>query len=232
MKHGILGAFLSLIFIAPSVWALDPTEPGATEPPSAATMEAALRVTEDDIVLGEPDAPLTIVEYMSLSCNHCASFHTDILPTLKEEFIASGKLRFVVRDFVMNAPGLKAAMTVQCAPAERRAKFQEVLLKLQDRWAFQPNFQSALRKIASVGGLAPDEFDACMDNKTLEEALITQRQNATQSLPISGTPAFFLNGKPLRIKPTVENFREVLKAELALQDEAKGAPEATSASDD
>lgn len=180
-----------------------------------ATMAELLTPTEEDITYGSKDAPVVLVEYASLSCNHCAKFHNTVLPTLKDEFFETGKVFFVARDFPLNAPALRAGMVVRCAPEGKAKKFQEVLFKLQDKWAFTPDFLDAIKKITSVGGLSADAFDACIADKELENEMLEARKVASDNLPIDGTPAFFLNGKPLKIKPTIENFRKALNDAVA-----------------
>lgn len=190
-------------------------EEAPTAPPAdPAKVAEILTVNEHDIVLGQAEAPNTLIEYSSLSCSHCATFHTNVLPALKETFIANGKLRFVNRDFPLNAPALVGAKVAQCAPEGKKAKFYEVLFKLQGKWAFAPDYEAALKKIAAVGGLESEAFDACLADKALEERLLEQRQIAGENLDIQGTPTFFLNGEKFTAPLEADAFSKALEEKL------------------
>jgi protein-disulfide isomerase len=102
-------------------------------------------------------------------------------------------------------------MVIDCVGKDRAAKFQEVLFKLQEKWAFHADFKDSLQKISAVGGLPEAEFKACMENKAVEEKILTSRQVATETLEIPGTPAFFINGVPLNGKITVESFDHIIQ---------------------
>ncbi len=210
-------ALLFALFAAPVLAEAPAAEPAPAPQAAPAKVAEILTPRADDVVLGETDAPLTIIEYSSLSCSHCATFHNTVLPTLKKDYIETGKLLLINRDFPLNAPALKGAMLVQCAPEGQSAKFQEVLFKLQSKWAFTPDYEGALKKIAAVGGLDEAAFDACMADAELEERILAIRQEAGENLDISGTPSFYLNGAKLNVPLNSEAFKaaldEALKAE-------------------
>lgn len=205
-----------ILFAATSSFA-EEQAPAAAKLVDPAAVARVLTLSEQDVVLGKDDAPLTLIEYSSLSCSHCAHFHNEVLPTLKKEFIDTGKLRFINRDFALNAPALKGAMLAQCAPQPKRATFYKVLFELQSKWAFTPKFEEALQKIAAVGGIDADAFAACMKDTALEERLLAQRQAAEEALDIQGTPSFYLNGEKLALPLDAALFTEALNAKLAAQ---------------
>lgn len=154
-----------------------------------------LAVKPDDIIIGAPDAPVTIVEYASLSCSHCAHFHTKELPTLEKSVLEAGKAKLVLRHFPLNITALKGAQLVNCVPAEDKRKFIKVLFEMQSEWAFTQSFEQELKKIAAVGGISEEQFNACINNKASEDAIIAATEEASTKLLIKGTPAFFINGK-------------------------------------
>jgi protein-disulfide isomerase len=152
----------------------------------------------DDVVIGEEAAPITIVEYSSLSCPHCAAFHRDVFPKLKEQYIDTGKVKFTNRQLPLNEPALRAGMLVHCVGKERNPQFTKVLFELQDKWAFGSDFLDSLKKIAAVGGFSNEDFDKCMADKSVEEKILKSRQDAVNQLNINSTPSFFVNGKELK----------------------------------
>ncbi|MCI5048917.1 MAG: DsbA family protein, partial [Rickettsiales bacterium] len=95
---------------------------------------------EDDVVIGKAEAPVTIVEYSSLSCPHCASFHEVLLPKIQAKYIDQGLAKYTSRHFPLNEPALRAAMLTECVGKDRRTKFVNVLFELQEKWAFSGDF--------------------------------------------------------------------------------------------
>jgi protein-disulfide isomerase len=170
--------------------------PATPADPKAAA--ALLQITADDLVMGSASAPVTLMEYASLSCPHCAHFHSEILPAIKKQFVDTGKARFVFRHFPLNAPAMRAAMAVQCAPTANRLNLLGTYFTTQKDWAFSSRYGSMIAEIAKKHGLARDAFDACMKNTTLENAVLASRQNATTLLNVQATPTLFVNGVALK----------------------------------
>ena len=168
-------------------------------------------VQTGEAVVGDPKAPITIIEYASLSCPHCKAFHEKVLPELKNKYVDKGIAKLVFRNFPLNEPALRAAMLVECVGKDRGPKFVDVLFELQDKWAFDNEFVANIQKIASVGGVSQDQFSACMTNTALEEKIIAARKEATDQLNLQGTPSFFVNGVEISGKVTLESFDRVIK---------------------
>lgn len=167
--------------------------------PADASVQAAaaelLKPNANDIIIGSTDAPVTLVEYASLSCGHCASFHSSILPELKAKYIDEGKVRIIFRHYPLNKPAVDAALLVDCQnDNDRKNRFLTTLFKLQDRWAFTEDYREKLKTIARTGGFSPAEFDACMADKAKEEAILSARLNAGKLLKVQSTPSIILNG--------------------------------------
>lgn len=233
MLRPLTVCLLALSILLPAAQAEDAATATATATANTETdaalpsREAILQPRDSDIMLGEADAPVLLIEYSSYSCSHCARFHTEVLPGIREAYIDTGALRFINRDFPLNEPALRASMLVHCAPEARREKFQHVLFRLQDKWAFTPDFREALKKIAAVGGMSADRFESCMADEELEASVLRIRQEAEQVLNVQATPGFFLNGKPLKVAPTAQHMHQAIQAELdRLPGEETGAPNA------
>jgi protein-disulfide isomerase len=171
---------------------------------------SALAVTGQDRVLGESDAPITIVEYASLSCPHCAHFATEVLPKLREKWIAPGKVKLVLRAFPLDEPALRAEMVARCAPPERYYPLVETLFETQDKWVVAKDWHAALERIARLGGIGKKELDACLSDKAIEDQVAQSRLTAAQQLDVNSTPTFFINGTKYDGEPSFEAFDKLL----------------------
>ena len=200
----VLGVFSLTLVLLGSPEAAPPP------PPLLADAQAALQITKDDRVLGNPEAPITIVEYASLTCPHCAHFANDVLPELKKEWIDTGKARLVLRDFPLDEPALRAAMIARCAPAERYYAFADTFFAAQEKWVRSGDYREALARLAKLGGMGQAEFDTCIKNTDLENKIVEGRLKATQELDVNSTPTFFVNGSKLAGAPTKEEFEKLL----------------------
>ena len=143
--------------------------------------------------LGDPNAPVQIREYYSLTCNHCANFHTGAYQELKSKYIDTGKVYFIFEEFPLNGPALYGAMIARCMPVERYEAFHGMLLKTQDQWAFGGNFKEALKQNAKLAGMGEEEFDACFNNETMQKAMANNISKASNAWEISSTPTFVFN---------------------------------------
>ena len=155
---------------------------------------------DSDYVMGSDDAPITLIEYASLSCPHCAKFHTKTLPKLKKEYIETGKLRYILRQFPLNESAMAGAMLVHCVGekigADRYYQFNDVLFSAQNKWAFDANFRESLKVFAEVGGVSAAQFDSCLNDGAREKRILVSRKEGTGELKVTGTPFIFLNGHP------------------------------------
>ncbi len=163
-----------------------------------------------DMVLGDPEAPIKIVEYASLTCPHCASFHNDILPRLKADYIDTGKARLVYRDFPLDRAALQAAAIARCAGDDRFFGFIEVLYATQDTWARSSRPIDALAAVVRVGGLQREAIDACLADKALVDGILAQRLRGDTEFGVRSTPTFIINGEKVVGALTYERLKDVL----------------------
>jgi protein-disulfide isomerase len=194
-----------------SLLLVSPGSPEAAAPyPMLADAQTVLQITQDDRILGNPGAPITIVEYASLTCPHCAHFANDVLPEIKKEWIDTGKAKLVLRDFPLDEPALRAAMIARCAPADRYYAFADTFFAAQEKWVRSPDYREALARLAKLGGMSKEEFDTCLNNTELENKIVEGRLKATQELDVNSTPTFFINGSKFAGAPTKEEFEKLL----------------------
>jgi protein-disulfide isomerase len=207
MMYKILFALLGFV-------TLNMVSPGlveaATPQPQLADAQAGLSVGKDDRTLGNADAPITIVEYASLTCPHCAHFANDVLPELKKKWIDSGKAKLVLRDYPLDEPALRAAMIARCAPPDRFYAYVDTFFAAQDKWVMARDYREALARLVKLGGMSQDEFDNCLKNTELENKIVEGRLVASKELDVNSTPTFFINGTKFAGAPTVEEFDKVL----------------------
>lgn len=172
---------------------------------------------EGDFLMGNKHAKVAIVEYASLSCSHCAHFHENVLPKIKEKYIDTGKAFYILRQFPLNEAAMKGAELVTCIGdkegADRYYAFNRVLFSGQDKWAFQSDFLAGIKLIAQVGGVDNQTVDACVTDKAIETRIIERVKQDTEALKISSTPTVFINGKRPE-SPALEPVEALIKAAL------------------
>ena len=174
--------------------------------------ESALDITEKDFVIGNEDAKITIIEYASLSCSHCADFHVNTLETLKKEYIDTGKVKMVFRDYPFNYPALLGSMVLRCIPENYRYDYMNALFKLQTDWVNKKNKKTIqeLYKIMQSGGMTKDEYDACIYNTELENEILKGVMEAQNQFNIKSTPSFIIDGKLIEGNKSIKEFRQII----------------------
>ena len=173
---------------------------------------SVLNLTEDDFIIGNNNAPITIIEYASMSCSHCGNFHNNTLPDLKKEYIDTGKVKYVFRDFPYNYPALLGSMVMRCIPSEVRYDYMNALYKLQNRWVVRENAitRQELYKIMQTGGMTKENFDTCLSNVDLENKILQEVMAAQSEFNIRSTPSFLINGDLLEGDKPIKVFRQIL----------------------
>ena len=171
-----------------------------------------LEIKHDDFILGDKNAPITVIEYASLSCSHCANFHQKTLPQLIKEYIDTGKIKIVFRDFPLNYPALIGSMALQCIDQEIRYDYISALFVLQSKWV-KPEIEivkKELLKIMQAGGMTKDQFNECLNNKDLEKKILQNIIDAQNEFNIGTTPSFLINGTLLEGNKSFKSFKKII----------------------
>ena len=174
----------------------------------AAAEELAAR--PGDVVLGQAGAPITMVEYYSLNCSHCAAFHRKIFPQLKTDYIDSGKIRFVFRDFPLSWAALEAAMLTHCAAPEDFLSVQDALFASISQWSGSDSALLAIAKIGEANGVERAAYKQCVEDGVLPSQILENYKFASETLGIEGTPTFFINGEKHVGSISLERLAEIL----------------------
>lgn len=196
-----------LAFTAPALAQQPPAAPKAAETKPgaapAAKPEAPVIVSMEELLkpgpipensLGKADAPVTIVEYASLTCPHCASFHTKTLPMLKKDYIDTGKARLIFRDFPFDMIAMAGTMISRCAPPEKFFPITQILFERQEKWAFGDDPEKALKAIALENGFTQESFDACLQKQEIYDGVLEVRKRGHEAFRVDSTPTLFVNG--------------------------------------
>ena len=165
----------------------------------------------DDRILGNADAPITIIEYSSLTCPHCAKFHKDTLPDVKDKWVETGKARIVYRHFPLDGLALRAAMVADCMDGERYFTFLDALFHGQKLWAQASDPVQALSQVAALAGLNGERFEACIEDESQANAILERRKHGETTYGIGSTPTFIVNGQKVEGAIGYEAFNEVLE---------------------
>lgn len=165
--------------------------------------------TMKEMVYGNADAPVTIVEYASLTCSHCATFANNTLPEIKKKYIDTGKARLIFREFPFDPRATAAFMLARCAPEERYFPMIEVFFKQQAQWAGAADAEAALLQIAKLAGFTEDSFKACLTNQDVLNDVNAVRERGAE-FGVNATPTFFINGEKYSGALTVDQMSAVI----------------------
>ena len=158
-----------------------------------------------DEVQGAANAPVTLIEYASMTCPHCASFHETTYPEMKKKYIDTGKIRFIFREFPLDTLAMAGSMLARCAGKEKFFPLIETLFAQQKEWVTQKPMQPLLA-IARQAGFTQQSFDECLANQQVQNGIEEGRQRAVQRLNVQSTPTFFINGKLFRGTLTMQEL--------------------------
>jgi protein-disulfide isomerase len=171
-------------------------------------------VKEDDKILGKADAPVTIVEYFSLGCIHCKNFHETILPKLKTDYIDTGKVRLVFRDFPLDGISFGAALVTRCVNDLAYFAMVDTLFKQQETWHVD-NGMGQLANIVKGAGMDQAALDACLNNQANKDKIVALQKEGSDTLKINSTPTFFINDRVLSGVSEYEAFKATVDGALA-----------------
>lgn len=206
-------AVCGVALMVASLPALAQRKQGPAEVPVEELMKAG---DLPDLVLGPENAKVTIVEYASMTCGHCKHFHDTAYPELKKKYIDTGKVRFIFREFPLDARAFAASMLARCAGPEKALPLIDVLFDKQQDWAYvEGNPTPKLFELAKQAGFTQESFDKCLTDQKLLDQLTAIHTKANEVFGVSATPTFFINGKRLQAAPNIEEFDKVLEPLLA-----------------
>ncbi|MBB6466989.1 protein-disulfide isomerase [Aminobacter lissarensis] len=206
----------------------EPATPAAT-PAAPATPAQAVKVPEaqgtvdmaklveagslPDMIIGKADAPVTIVEYASMTCPHCAHFHETTLPALKTKYIDTGKARLIYREFPFDPLAEAGFMLARCSK-DNYFPMVDVLFKQQQSWAGSQNPKDALLQISKLAGFTQESFEACLTDQKLLDDIRAVRARGENDFKVDSTPTFFINGKVYKGAMTIEEMSAVIDGML------------------
>lgn len=178
---------------------------------------AAIAENEDamkEMVLGNKDARVTVIEYASLGCPHCANFHSGTFVDVKRDYIDTGKIKYIYRDFPLGRPALAASMISRCAGSAKYFGMVDIFFRSQQQWGRAENPLEALTKIARFGGMSEQDVSACLQNQELIEHIQSQAQKGSEEHKINATPSFVIDGETISGGMPYEDFKKLLDEAL------------------
>ncbi len=191
--------------------ALNPVAPAAAE-----EQAPKLEVFEEDdgaYGYGNPDAKVTVIEYASLTCPHCANFHVGPYQELKRDWIDTGKVKLIYREVYFDRLGLLGAQLARCGDKDRYFGFIDVMLRQQDRWAHSDDPVGELKKIGRLGGLTDAQIDACFNDDAEARKLVEMYQTYREDPRLTGTPTLIVDGEKVE-NPTAERLSAAIEKAL------------------
>lgn len=221
MKNRIAPIAVGLALVASALWWFAAPAPGPQLPGiSAAEAQTAseadfARVPE--MALGAEDAPITVIEYASLTCPHCANFHRTVFPRIKEAYVETGKVRYITREMFFDRPGLWAAMLARCGEESRYFPMLDLIYETQREWSASNDpavVAENLRRLGRRTGLTDAQVDACLQDAEQAQAMIAVFQHHAVADEVRATPSFVINGE-MHSNMSFEAFSEILDAKLA-----------------
>jgi protein-disulfide isomerase len=161
-------------------------------------------------VLGKPTAPVTVIEYVSLTCPHCANFHKQLFPRMKQEYIDTGRVRYIVREFPIGRTAGTAAIVNRCAPEDKYFFLLGQFLTRQPEWVSQEVRPDAIFAVAKSSGMSRETFDKCLSNQPIIDGLTEVKQRGRQ-FGVIGTPTFFINGRKAQGAVTYDEIKALIE---------------------
>jgi len=167
-----------------------------------------------DKILGDENAPVTIVEYASMTCGHCANFHKSTWPALKEQYIETGKARFIFREFPLDPVAAAAFMLARCRPADTYFEIVDTMFENQRTWAFSDNPYQSLLDLSKQIGFTQESFEECLTNQGLLDAVNAVKDRGANEFGVNSTPTFFINGEKHSGALSIENMGKIIEENL------------------
>jgi protein-disulfide isomerase len=201
------GVAAVVAIVAGVIYGTRPSSPGPVPTAVAQTSDKAslLNVQPTDHVLGDPKAPVTMIEYASFTCPHCAHFATAILPEVKKKWVDTGKVKLIYRDFPLDQTALKAAQLAECAGKDKYFGVVDVIFGTQQKWATASDPIGELAKLLRIAGMGEAEVKACLANDAVANGVVADYRGG-ETLGVNSTPTLFINGEQFKGARTVEEL--------------------------
>ena len=200
----LLGTLLNLAFVS-----------SAKADAEITVSRSLTAISNDDVIIGDREAAVTIIEYFSPTCTHCNVFHQEVFPELKAKYIDTGKIAYVMREFVGNKQDLDASILARCSvDNEGYLKLMEVILSTQEEWAFNKNYRQKLVYIGAQGGITEEQYKKCLAGDSWTEVFIKNAKLAANTPNFIGTPSFFINGELISVTLSKEQFFNKIEQKL------------------
>lgn len=164
-----------------------------------------------DVALGPADAKVTIVEYASLTCSHCAAFHKETWPELKKRYLDTGKVRFILREFPLDPLATAGFMLARCDGEGKYYPVTDLLFDQQRNWAFTDKPLDALRSMMRQAGFSQEKFDACLRDQKLYDAVNAVKNRGIEQFKVDSTPTFFINGQRHPGNLSIDEVEKIIK---------------------
>lgn len=188
--------------------------PAVAEGTSVSTTELMAPEALPDVVVGKADAPVTMIEYASMTCTHCEHFHATVYPTLKTNYIDTGKVKFILREFPLDPLATAGFMLARCE-GDKRTAVVDLLFDKQKDWAFVDKPLEALMELLKQTGMSKEAFDACLKNQKLYDNVMAMRDRGSEVFHVTATPTFFVNGEKVTGEMTPQSLSKILDPLLA-----------------
>ena len=167
--------------------------------------------TDEEIFLGNKDSKIVVIEYASMTCIHCANFHKEVYPKIKENYIDTNKIKYIFRDFPLDKQALFGSVLARCAPREKYFDFVKLILNTQKKWISNDDtFMDKLKNIGKLAGLNENKINTCFKNEQIVDKIIKSRSVGEQKYNISSTPSLIINEKKYSAM-SYENFEKIIE---------------------
>ena len=167
--------------------------------------------TDEEMFLGNKDAKIVVIEYASMTCIHCADFHKEVYPKIKENYIDTNKIKFIFRDFPLDKQALFASVLAKCAPKEKYFDFVKLILTTQKKWVSNDEaFMEKLKNIGKLAGLSENKINACFNNEQIVDNILKTLSTAEKKYNINSTPSLIINEKKYSAM-SYENFEKIIE---------------------
>jgi len=206
---------VSAVVLAGSGVARAEEKPAAAPPAVAPAAPITPAVTYHELIEGNPKAKVTVIEFASLTCPHCARFQSEVFPQIRKNYIDTGKVRYVFKDYPLDDLAMAGAVLARCAPADRGLKLIDLMFKNQTEWARAEKPIVPLKGYAQLTGMSGAQVDACLQNRTLLQAIKDEQNKATTLYQVEATPTFYVGDEKVDGERTYDDFAKVIDKQLS-----------------